>query len=149
MNFRSGLGAGLSSLPLGGAKWSYDVRPRYRALPENLNITEDQTNDGETRHRGVVSCLNRGYWNSSDTSMNGIRKNLKKILMFSVAFDCRIRCGFQLSAHGRRGGVRPDRPFGDIRSVRPWKSARGEAAHTRQGRDQVGRVVPAHRKRLA
>ena len=66
MNFHSGLGAGLSSLPLGGAIRWYYVRPRFRAFLENLKITEDQTNDGWIKHRGVVSCLNRGYWNSSD-----------------------------------------------------------------------------------
>ena len=72
MNFHSGLGAGLSSLPLGGPiRWHY-VRPRFRAFLENLKITEDQDNDGETKHRGVVSCLSRGYWNSSGDSMNRI-----------------------------------------------------------------------------
>ena len=69
MNLHSGLGAGLSTLPLGGAIRWYYVRPRFRAFLENLKITEEQANDGETKHRGVVSCLNRGYWNSSDDSM--------------------------------------------------------------------------------
>ncbi len=51
--------------------WYY-VRPGCRAFLENLKITEDQANVVENRHRGVVSCLIRGYWNSSDTSMNRI-----------------------------------------------------------------------------
>ena len=72
MNFHSGLGAGLSSPPLGGAIRWYYVRPRFRAFLENLKITEDQTNDGQTKHRGVVSCLNRGYWNSSDDAIHRI-----------------------------------------------------------------------------
>ena len=72
MNFHSGLGVGLSSLPLGRAIRWYYVRPRFRAFLENLKITEDQTNDGETKHRGVVSCLNRGYWNSSDDAIHRI-----------------------------------------------------------------------------
>ena len=35
-------------------------------------IGKDQTNDGQTKHRGVVSCLNRGYWNSSDDAIHRI-----------------------------------------------------------------------------
>lgn len=52
-------------------RWYY-VRPRFQAFLENLKITEDQAQDGETKHRGVVSCLNKAYWNSSDETGNRI-----------------------------------------------------------------------------
>ena len=52
-------------LLVGEIRW-YCVRPRFREFLENLKITEDQTNDRQNKHRGVVSCLKRGYWNGSD-----------------------------------------------------------------------------------
>ena len=33
----------------------------FPSVFENLKITEDRTNDDQTRHRDVVSCLNRDY----------------------------------------------------------------------------------------
>lgn len=52
-------------------RW-YHVRPRFQAFLENLKITEGQAQDGETKHQGIVSCLNRGYWNNSDEAANRI-----------------------------------------------------------------------------
>lgn len=72
MNVHSGLGAGLFPLALSRPYRWYYVRPRFEALLENLTITEDQTNDGHTKHRGIVSCLNRAYWNSSDGAAHQI-----------------------------------------------------------------------------
>ncbi len=66
------MGTGLSSLPLGGAIRWYYVRPRFRAFLENLKTTEDQANDGQTKHQGVVSCPNRACWNSSDDAVRRI-----------------------------------------------------------------------------
>lgn len=49
-------------------RWAY-VRPRFKQFLENLEITADQAEDGETKHKGVVSVLNRAYWgNRSDTA---------------------------------------------------------------------------------
>ncbi len=66
MNFHSGLAAALPPLPLGRPIRWYYVRPRFQALLENLKITEEQAKDGQVKHQGIVSCLNRAYWNSRD-----------------------------------------------------------------------------------
>ena len=50
-------------------RWAY-VRQRFEALLENLKITADQTEDGETKLTGVVAALNRIYWNHSDGTLN-------------------------------------------------------------------------------
>jgi Second Messenger Oligonucleotide or Dinucleotide Synthetase domain len=44
--------------------WLY-VRRRFRALHSNLQLTPEQTADGKTKYRGVVSALNRNYWGTS------------------------------------------------------------------------------------
>ena len=62
MNFYSGLGAGLLPLALGRPYRWYYVRPRFQTFLENLKITEDQAKDGQIKHQGIVSCLNRAYW---------------------------------------------------------------------------------------
>ena len=56
MNFHSGLGVGLSPLALSQPYRWYYVRPRFETFLDNLKITEDQTTDGHTKHRGIVSC---------------------------------------------------------------------------------------------
>src|SRR5262245_66007013 len=41
--------------------WAY-ARQRFQRLLANLQLSADQFNDGETKHRGVVDTLNRAYW---------------------------------------------------------------------------------------
>ena len=72
MNLPSVLGAGLASLQLDGATRCSFVKPRFRILLENLRLTENQVNDGEAKHRGVVSCLNRIYWSSDNDSSHRV-----------------------------------------------------------------------------
>ena len=72
MNFHSGLAATLAPLPLGRPIRWYYVRPRFQALLENLKITEEQAKDGQVKHQGIVSCLNRAYWNSRDDAIHRI-----------------------------------------------------------------------------
>ena len=59
MNLYSGLGTGLPPHALGRPYRWYCVRPRFQRFLENLKITEDQAKDGEVKHQGIVSCLNR------------------------------------------------------------------------------------------
>lgn len=54
-----------------GYRWYY-VRPRFRAFLENLKITTGQAEDGQIKHQGVVSCLNRSYWNRGNETANRI-----------------------------------------------------------------------------
>ncbi len=50
MNFHGGLGTEPASLPLGRTIRPYYVRPRFRAFLEDLKITKDQADDGETKN---------------------------------------------------------------------------------------------------
>ena len=72
MNLFGALASGLSTdtqrLPY---RWYY-VRPRFRAFLENLAITEAQVRDGEIKYQGIVSALNRVYWNAGDNTGNRI-----------------------------------------------------------------------------
>jgi hypothetical protein len=71
-----GLGApsnigGLMSLQVAAAeeapKWIF-VTKRFKSFLNNLELTDVQRNDGETKFKGVVKTLNQAYWNSnSDT----------------------------------------------------------------------------------
>jgi hypothetical protein len=57
-----------TSAPAPAYRWAY-VRSRFERFLENLKITADQAEDGETKHKGVVGVLNRAYWdNQSDTA---------------------------------------------------------------------------------
>lgn len=51
--------------------WYYVTR-RFTGLLENLKLTADQVKDGETKHRGVIACLNRHYWNSESETDNAL-----------------------------------------------------------------------------
>src|SRR5262245_47112338 len=42
-------------------KWVY-VTNRFQHLLGNLQLQPDQVNDGETKYKGIVDCLNRAYW---------------------------------------------------------------------------------------
>lgn len=51
--------------------WLY-VRQRFQKMVKNINITEDQTEDGKMKYRGVVAALNRAYWGGNHHSANSI-----------------------------------------------------------------------------
>lgn len=51
--------------------WQF-VRRRFEQFLENIKITAEQAEDGETKHKGVVSSLNRAYWDQSDDSTNRV-----------------------------------------------------------------------------
>jgi hypothetical protein len=51
--------------------WPF-VRRRFEGLLDNLQLLPDQLRDGETKHRGVVACLNRGYWGISNETAHCI-----------------------------------------------------------------------------
>jgi hypothetical protein len=57
----------LAPVPLG--RWAY-VRQRFQALLENLKITADQAEDGETKHKRIVAALNSTYWGRRDDTAN-------------------------------------------------------------------------------
>jgi len=45
-------------------KWIY-VRKRFTSFLNNLELTDSQRKDGETKFKGVVRTLNQAYWNSN------------------------------------------------------------------------------------
>ena len=72
MNLHTALAPGLPALTQGLPYRWYYVRSRFQAFLENLAITEDQARDGEVKHQGIVSALNRAYWNTRDGIRNRI-----------------------------------------------------------------------------
>lgn len=46
------------------------MRQRFERFLTNLQLTTDQVDDGETKHRGVTACLNDAYWGVSDETSN-------------------------------------------------------------------------------
>jgi hypothetical protein len=50
-------------------RWAY-VRRRFEVFLGNLKITHAQQEDGETKHKGVVACLNRAYRGTSNETQN-------------------------------------------------------------------------------
>jgi hypothetical protein len=66
------LGGGLlSGAGAHGWRWAY-VRRRFERFLGNLALTADQVEDGETKHRGVVSALNRAYYGNSHATGNRV-----------------------------------------------------------------------------
>jgi hypothetical protein len=61
---------GLSAPPT-ISQWAY-VRQRFQRLLSNLNLTEDQIADGQTKIKGVASTLSRTYWKTSDGLTNTV-----------------------------------------------------------------------------
>jgi tRNA nucleotidyltransferase (CCA-adding enzyme) len=64
---QSNIGGGVMSLAIASAeapKWIY-VRKRFATLLNNLELTDVQRTDGETKFKGVVKTLNQAYWNSN------------------------------------------------------------------------------------
>jgi len=43
------------------SQWAF-VERRFQRFVGNLALLPDQITDGETKHKGVVDCLNRAYW---------------------------------------------------------------------------------------
>lgn len=60
------------------------VSQRFDAFLKNIRLTEDQVNDGITKHRGVRKCLNKHYYSSSSETDNSI-------LIGSWGKDTRVR----------------------------------------------------------
>lgn len=53
----------------GRLRW-IGVRPRFTRFHQNLLLTAIQTEDARAKYRGVVSCLNRHYFDSSSETEN-------------------------------------------------------------------------------
>jgi hypothetical protein len=51
--------------------WQF-VRRRFNRIMDNLAITKDQSDDGDTKQAGVRSCLNRYYWGASSETDNSL-----------------------------------------------------------------------------
>jgi hypothetical protein len=49
--------------------WGYLTR-RFKAFLENIALTDKQVEDGETKYKGVVSCLNAAYWGQNCATSN-------------------------------------------------------------------------------
>jgi hypothetical protein len=61
----------LLSQPPATHQWFF-VRQRFSRFLETLKITADQAEDGETKHKGVVTSLNQAYWGYRDATANRI-----------------------------------------------------------------------------
>jgi hypothetical protein len=64
-------------------QWFYVTR-RFSQFLENIKITADQAEDGETKHKGVVASLNQAYWGSRQETAN-------RILIGSWGKSARVR----------------------------------------------------------
>lgn len=49
--------------------WNY-VRKRFQLLNENLFLNDEQIADAKTKLKGIVSTLNRSFWDHNDESKN-------------------------------------------------------------------------------
>jgi hypothetical protein len=56
-------------VPPQALQWIYVTR-RFKRFLANLKLLPDQISDGETKHKGVVDCLNRAYWGRSSEEAN-------------------------------------------------------------------------------
>ncbi len=76
LGLRGGLGLGtapvestlLTGMPV-GRQWLY-VTQRFQKFQENITLTPRQIADGETKYKGVVSCLNAVYWGHNAQTEN-------------------------------------------------------------------------------
>jgi hypothetical protein len=75
------LTSGLAPLPV--TQWRF-VRRRFELFLDNIRLTTDQADDGETKHKGVVSSLNRAYWDNSEDTTH-------RVLIGSWAKHTRVR----------------------------------------------------------
>lgn len=73
--------SGLQIPPL--SPWAF-VRQRFLALQRNLALTPDQYDDGVTKHKGIVACLNRAYRNIDDDTNH-------RLLIGSWGKETRVR----------------------------------------------------------
>jgi len=69
MNVPIASGLGLYAATAPAYRWAY-VRQRFEGFLKNLQITTDQADDGETKHKGVVAALNRTYWGHGNETLN-------------------------------------------------------------------------------
>ena len=65
----SKVGSGLSLMQLAPAtsptpKWPFVIK-RFARFLDNIKLTEGQANDGETKFKGIVSCLNAAYYGTN------------------------------------------------------------------------------------
>jgi hypothetical protein len=69
----AGLGlAQLVALPASRPfKWQF-VRQRFTAVLNNLAITQQQREEGDTKRAGVSACLNRRYWEQNSETANSM-----------------------------------------------------------------------------
>ena len=73
----------MASAPVSKPMWIF-VTERFKTFQENLLLTTNQVEDGETKYKGVVSCLNAAYWGHNSSTLNAF-------LIGSWAKDTRIR----------------------------------------------------------
>lgn len=68
---QTNLMSGLASLGVAAEAptWIY-VTKRFKTFQDNLALTANQVTDGETKFKGVVSCLNAGYWSNNSETAN-------------------------------------------------------------------------------
>lgn len=62
-----GSGLGLMQLTAGTPAtpmWSFVIK-RFSRFIDNINLTEGQVTDGETKYKGIVSCLNAAYYGTN------------------------------------------------------------------------------------
>jgi hypothetical protein len=69
--FSTLLGSAPAASQVQPSKWYYVTR-RFSRLLENLQITVEQAEDGNTKQAGVRACLNRNYWGSSSETANSL-----------------------------------------------------------------------------
>lgn len=64
-----GLASGLAALGVmaEAPKWSF-VTKRFTGFLDNIKLTEAQVTDGETKFKGIVSCLNAAYYGTKSES---------------------------------------------------------------------------------
>ena len=78
--------------PLGEGRWKY-VEQRFLQLLSNLELTADQKQDGETKHRGVVASLNAAYHGTPGDGLDN------RILIGSWGKDTRVRPPRDIDLH--------------------------------------------------
>lgn len=55
--------------PVTAPMWIHVTR-RFEAFQANVALTPNQIADGETKYKGVVSCLNAAYWGHNSQTLN-------------------------------------------------------------------------------
>jgi hypothetical protein len=47
-----------------------------------MQITAEQADDGETKHKGVVASLNRTYWGHNNETLNRLQIPMESVQAF-------------------------------------------------------------------